>query len=65
MDKTAVNAQLVTTGLKCALLSSQICWLRKIRSVEKFCLVANEKEWVPWFCCLLDLSSDFMSRASF
>jgi len=40
MDTRTLNAQLVTTGLKRVFLSPQICWLRKIRSVEKF-----------WFDC--------------
>ena len=40
-----------------------ICWLRKIRSVEMLWLLM--KKWVAWFCCLLDLSSGVMSRASF
>ena len=33
--------------------------------MESFGLVVNEKELVACFCCLLDLSSDVMSRASF
>jgi len=39
MDKTTLNAQLFITGLKRHFLSPQICWLRKIRSVEKFWLL--------------------------
>ena len=27
--------------------------------------VANEKEWVAWFCCVLELSSGVMSKARF
>jgi len=40
MDKTALNAQLVTSHnwSETCFLSPQIRWLRKIRSVEKFWL---------------------------
>jgi len=40
MDKTALNAQLVTSHnwTETCFLSPQICWLRKMRSVEKFWL---------------------------
>jgi len=40
MDKTALNAQLVTSHswTETRFLSPQLCWLRKIRSVEKFWL---------------------------
>jgi len=33
-------------------LSPQICWLRKIRSVEKFWFCCQRKEWPAWCCCL-------------
>jgi len=36
MEKTTRNAHLVTTELKRVFFSPQICWLRKIRSVESF-----------------------------
>jgi len=40
MDKTALNAQLVTSHnwTEACFSSPQICWLRKSRSVEKFWL---------------------------
>jgi len=65
MDQTALNAQLVTSHnwTETCFLSPQICWLRKIRSVEKFWLPM--KKWIAWFCCLLALSSGVISRASF
>jgi len=44
MDKTTLNAQLITTGLK-YVLPPQICWLRKIRSVEKFWFGCQWNEW--------------------
>jgi len=49
MDKTALNAQLVTSHnwTETCFLSPQICWLRKIRSVEKFWLPI--KKWIAWF----------------
>ena len=65
MDKTMLNAQLFTTGLNCVFLSRQICWLWKIRSVEKIWFGCQWKQWLAWFCCLLDLSSGIMSGASF
>jgi len=54
MDKTALNAQLVTTRhnwTETCFLSLQICCLRNISSVEKFWLPI--KKWMDWFCCLL------------
>jgi len=46
-------------------LSPQICWLRNFRSVEKSWFGCQWKECPARFCCLLYLSSDVMSRASF
>jgi len=65
VDTTALNAQLVTSHswTETCFLSPQICWLRKIRSVESFS--CRWKKWIAWFCCLLDLSSGVISRASF
>jgi len=51
MDKTTLNSQPVTTE-KCV-LSPQICWLRKIGSVEKCWFGCQWREWLAWFCCLL------------
>jgi len=65
MDRTTLEAQLFATGLKQLFLSCQICWLRKIRSVEKFRFDCQWKQWQACFCCLLDLSSGVISRASF
>jgi len=45
MDKTLFNAQLYWN----VFLSPQICWLRKIRSVEKFWLDCQWKEWLASF----------------
>jgi len=61
MDKTVLNAELVTSHswTETWFLSPQICWLRKIRSVEKFWLAM--KKWIAWFYCLLDLSSGIIS----
>jgi len=50
---TALNAQLVTSHnwTETCFLSPQICWLRKIRSVESFGCQWNK--WTAWFCCLV------------
>jgi len=50
MDKTTLNAQLLTIGLKRVFYHLKICWLRKIRSVEKFWFGCQWKEWAAWFC---------------
>jgi len=63
MDKTALNAQLVTTGLKRGFyhLKSVDCESSDLwKSFD-----CQWKECVAWFCCLLDLSSGVMSGASF
>jgi len=46
VDTTALNAQLVTSHswTETCFLSPQICWLRKIRSVESFS--CRWKKWI-------------------
>jgi len=44
MYETAVNAQLDPNWTETCFLSPQICWLRKIRSVEKFWLKWKKKK---------------------
>jgi len=63
MDKTVLNAQLVTTGLKCCFyhLKSVDCGISDLWKS----FGCQWKEWAAWFCCLSDLSSGIMSRASF
>ena len=56
---------LVTTGLKRVFYHLKSVNCERADMWKSFGLVVNEKEWVAWFCCLLDLSSGVMSRASF
>jgi len=44
MDKTTLNAQLVTTGRKRVFLSTSNLSIAKDQICEKFGLVVNEKE---------------------
>ena len=63
MDKTTLNAQLVTTELK------RVFYHLKSVDCERLCLwkvlVWLPMKWSAWFYCLSDLSSDVVSRASF
>jgi len=63
MDKTTLNTQLVTAGLKRVFyhLKSVDCE----RSAVWKSFRCHWKEWATWFCRLLDLSSGVMSRTSF
>jgi len=63
MDKTALNAQLVTTGLKRVFyhLKSFDCG----RSDMQKSFGCRWNEWASWYCFLLDLASDVMSTSSF
>jgi len=51
MDKTVLNAQLVTTGLKCCFyhLKSVDCGISDLWKS----FGCQWKEWAAWFCCLL------------
>jgi len=63
MDKTTPNARLVTTGLNCVFY-----YRKSVDCKDQICgkvLIWLPMKWAAWFCCLLDLSSGVMSRASF
>jgi len=62
MDKTALNAQLVTTGVKGGLYHLKSVDCGRSDLWKRF--GCQWKKWIAWFCWWLDLSSGVMIRAS-